>query len=359
MDYRTCLEVVNKLETIQGKKLQDSSIAQSVAGFIHEYQEHQTFHMEYLNSLVGRLLASQSKENENGSATSKLTPNSLLTSDYLAYLLNPAMKIIRKQIFGSDEPLFKKYDEAIKWLERQEASEGEFEFLEGKRHQLYEVLESGNKVLLQQRDLSPLSLFLPHAASGRPRYIHPRKDSALSRIIRVANEVSAQIGLTPISVVMYIIANIKPVLSAYSCGGTEALVILPTENGKTEYCRRQVNITINTELNFNELLALYKSVRGFLGVTKNKILNSKHLELYQIVQRSGGPPKGKGTVSFWNSVKNEWNNSHTAQKYRPYASWKGVKIAYDRIIKKLNGRFQVMPRNTNGRSERSNRAKRR
>jgi hypothetical protein len=305
----------------------------------------------YLNDIAKSLLANQPSAKRNETTTTKLTPDSLLTSDYLAYLLNPALKIIRKQIFGSEEVPFTNYDEAIKWIESQEASDEEFEYPEGNKPELCKVLENGNKILSQRQDVSPLSLFLPHATSGRPHSVYPRKGSDLSRVIRVANGISAQIGLTPISVVMYIIADIKPVLPAYSCGGTEALIILPTENGKIEYGRRQLDITINTELSFNELLALYNSVRRFLGVTKNKTLSSKHLELYQIVQRHGSPPKRKGTVSFWNSVKDEWNNANPSDQY---GSWKAVKIAYDRIIQKLNGRFRVMTGDT---SEHSNRAR--
>ena len=348
MDITISPEYAENLEAIKEARRQGQDVEYAVK-VLADYISSWGRTGPGLNDIARSLLANPPSAKENETVVTKLTPDSLLTSDYLAYLLNPAIKIIRKQIFGLDGPLFKKYDEAIKWLEGQEASEGECEFPKGKRHQLYEVLESGNKKLLQQRDLSPLSLFLPHAASGRPRYIHPRKGSALSQVIRVANEVSAQIGLTPISVAMYIIADIKPVLPAYSCGGTEALVILPAEDGKTELGRRHLNITINSELSFNELLALYKSVRGFLGVTKSKTLSNKHLELYQIVQRHGSPPKGKGSVAFWNSVKEEWNEKHQGDDI--YKSWKGIKIAYERIIKKLKSRFQVSSVNANASKE--------
>jgi len=43
-------------------------------------------------------------------------------------------------------------------------------------------------------------------------------------------------------------------------------------------------------------------------------------------------PRGKGTVSFWTSVMNEWNQSHPKNEYK---NWKGAKIAYERIITKL------------------------
>ena len=358
MDITISHEYAENLEAISEARRQGQDVEYAVK-VLADYISSGGGTGPSLNDIARSLLANPPSAKENETVVTKLTPDSLLTSDYLASLLNPTMKIIRKQIFGSEEVPFTNYDEAIKWIESQEASDGEFEYPEGREHQLYKVLKNGNKILSQRQDVNPLSLFLHHATSGRPHSIYPRKGSDLSRVIRVANGISAQIGLTPISVVMYIIADIKPVLPAYSCGGTEALIILPTENGKIEYGRRQLNITINTELNFNELLALYKSVRGFLGVSKNKTLGSKHLELYQIVQRSGGPPKRKGTVSFWNSVKNEWNKLHSDNSFEQYRSWKAVKIAYDRIIEKLNGRFQVMPRNINGRSEHSNRAKRR
>ena len=55
-----------------------------------------------------------------------------------------------------------------------------------------------------------------------------------------------------------------------------------------------------------------------------------------MVQKRGGPPKGKGTVAFWESVRNEWNDLHPEHKYQ---NSKRVKIIYQRVIRNLKGRL--------------------
>ena len=59
-----------------------------------------------------------------------------------------------------------------------------------------------------------------------------------------------------------------------------------------------------------------------------------------MVQGKGGAPRGRGTVAFWTERKEEWNKKHPNHRYK---TWKGVKATYDRITKKLKGRFQVAP----------------
>jgi hypothetical protein len=95
-------------------------------------------------------------------------------------------------------------------------------------------------------------------------------------------------------------------------------------------------VRINTELSFDDLLAIYSSIRRYLGVKGSKKSTREHLDLHRMVLQMGGAPSGKGTVAFWTSAKAEWNNKHPERKY---GTWKGVKIAYDRLHKKLNSRY--------------------
>jgi hypothetical protein len=134
---------------------------------------------------------------------------------------------------------------------------------------------------------------------------------------------------------MYILADIKPLLPPYEVMAPLEARTVYSKNGTTTYMKSSVIIKLNTELSFDELLSVYNWFRESCGVKRSSILNSKHLQLYQVVQRRGGPPEGKGTVGFWNSVMQEWNDLYPGS----YGHWKSVKIAYDRIIGKINQRF--------------------
>jgi len=54
-----------------------------------------------------------------------------------------------------------------------------------------------------------------------------------------------------------------------------------------------------------------------------------------MIRKRGDIPSREGTVKFWVSVMKEWNDLHPQDKYK---TWKGIKIAYDRIIARLERR---------------------
>jgi hypothetical protein len=68
-------------------------------------------------------------------------------------------------------------------------------------------------------------------------------------------------------------------------------------------------------------------------LTKKKGLDERHLQLCKLVQRKGRTPKGKGTVAFWTSVMQAWNELSPDHQYK---TWKGAKMAYERLIGKIN-----------------------
>ncbi len=94
------------------------------------------------------------------------------------------------------------------------------------------------------------------------------------------------------------------------------------------------------DFTFEELREVYKNYRELLQLKKHKIrdgreLAKSHWEIYQLVKEKDGPTRGKGSVDFWKSVKREWNKLHPQNNYE---TWKGVKLAYDRIINRLERR---------------------
>lgn len=306
MDYDICLEIVNKLDAIRDHKLRDSPVAEQVARLMHDYD---VMELGYLNDLVQSLFASQSGENSGSLQETKLTPDTLLTSDYLAYSLKATVKAIRTTYFGGEEPPFSDEREARRW-----------------RTNLYERMA---KELKEGKGILTSS---------------PEKRKFWD-IIGRAQAISGETGLSPVTILNYILADIKPLLVPYE-------IRLPgrglSSRVKNTRGRRQcwwVDVRINTELGFDDLLRIYSSIKRYLGVKRGKKLNEGHFDLHRMVQRRGGAPKGKGTVAFWNSVKGEWNEKHPSDAYE---TWKGVKITYDRINNRLKNRFPVTLLHENG-----------
>jgi hypothetical protein len=110
-----------------------------------------------------------------------------------------------------------------------------------------------------------------------------------------------------------------------------------------------ISLTIRSrDLTFEELRKIYNGWREALQLKKHKLkegrnMASSHWEIYQLVKKKGGPPKKKGGPpkkrgigAFWKSVKEEWNSLHPEH---PYHTWKGIQLAYDRVISKLEYRI--------------------
>jgi hypothetical protein len=69
-------------------------------------------------------------------------------------------------------------------------------------------------------------------------------------------------------------------------------------------------------------------------VTKQREAKTKHLSLYRIVEKHGGPPRQrKGTVAFWRRVMDEYNKDNPLEGR--YTTWKGVKRAYGLLMNRL------------------------
>jgi len=58
------------------------------------------------------------------------------------------------------------------------------------------------------------------------------------------------------------------------------------------------------------------------------------LELYQLVKGRGGAVKGKGSVAFWELINKDWHNDECA-------TWKGAKLAYQRLEKRLSNQYLI------------------
>lgn len=149
-------------------------------------------------------------------------------------------------------------------------------------------------------------------------------------------EICKVTGFTVESVEMCILADASPVLPPFTFNIIRETHSLPSGvNLQNRFAR----VTIRGDLTFQDLRSLHRSIRGALGIKRLKRLTKKHSQLYEIVTKRGSIPKGRGgTVKFWESIKDEWNTEYPSDAY---TTWKGIKIAYERIVAQLERRIMA------------------
>jgi len=91
------------------------------------------------------------------------------------------------------------------------------------------------------------------------------------------------------------------------------------------------------DIGFEELRQIYRTYRRTQS-RKAKAWSDEHWAIYRLVKEKGGPVSGKGSVQFWKSVMEQWNTLHSKRRY---SHWKGIKIVYERIIRRLEIRQQL------------------
>ncbi len=309
MQYEICLEMASKLEVIKERHLQDSPIVKRLADLIHKYN---VLDLEHLNELAQSLIVAGSGRKEEPSF--ELSPESLLRTELLSEDLAPWVRSLRKRLFGKVEAPFDSYDSAVNWVKEYDAEK--------------KAVPTG-----------PNSFSV--SARRNIRYSEPDGtdtiqfaliNSPLEKIIFASQKLTKQleIGLDWNSLVFYVLADIPPFIPPLKVNISSYRGSLPSGR---EVKYRKATVEIREGFNLAYLRWLYEVLRREMGLKKKKGFNARHLELYRLVKQRGGEPQAKGTiVSFWKSVMDEWNTSHTKNRYE---SWKGVKKAYERVISKL------------------------
>jgi len=281
--------------------------ASGAVGFVEGILPFEHYNVPKVVMFIPRMLSLMKSNKSEGYLTGgKLNAHAFLNSDFLAELLKPEIRAIRKTYFGSEEPPFRSFKEAESWLE-------------------------------------PIESELMHRAGLAAVYGYredeleePSKEAEMwDEVQAKLSTLSAETGISPTSLEYYVLADIKPLTLPYEIRmpGREYCI----GNRKCYY----VDIEVYTELEFKELLEIYHTVKEALGgVKKSKRFNEKHLEIYTMVQERGGAPQGKGSVvTFWKSVQEDWNKRHGNGD--EYTTWKGIKKAYVLIHEKLNAQYQI------------------
>ena len=298
--YDVCLSKVNKLEAIRKNELQDSTVAGIAAKLVYDYSVGELW---YIEELVKELAAGQ-PANDRGSTEAaylddmddmrkaqggdRLTesPHDQLTSYFLLSLVTPLVHAVRQVVFGTEEAPFVDFDSGMDWIDK--------------------GLAAGGRAL------------------GEVLFIYEK-----------AAEISEVTNFTTTSVLEYILLNWAPILPKFILEGHSKVHKVPFT--KRNIRNTWLTVHLFSDLSFDELSQLYQRIRRYLGTKQSKAFNEKHLELYEKVLEKGGPPT-KRVKLFWESIRKEWNEEH---KDKPYATWQGVKMTYERIREKLKLKYEV------------------
>lgn len=264
---------------------------------------------------------------------------SSVVSEFLVDLIMPWVEDIRRELFGSPDIPFHTFndmktwwrqalDENNKWLEEQrkvQYSNALFQMNSDETTPIGSTLRSSWGI--------PTSVSPERAYSGLLNYLHVGYTPPYTILLFRTDEISYATGFIFIDVFFHILSDWHPTLKRYDIVPEQRVHKLPSGN---TLINRFVSVDIRGEMNFEELHGVYQEIRQGLEIKRTKAFNEKHLEIYKLVQKMGGPPKRKGVVKFWNMLREEWNKKHIDD---PYETWKGLKIAYERLYNKLSSQY--------------------
>ena len=246
----------------------------------------------------------------------RINAHAVLSAELMAASLRPWVEDLRMTYFGSKAPPFYDVKDIENWL----AIYNNLLFLPKEQAERWRGVFKHDLISdeLKAVDADGKLYELTHAL-----WIW---DEVENRVFLTSDKT----GISPESLRYYLLGDIKPLQVPYE-------ITMPGG----EYCKGRrkcyyVNVRINTELGFDELLDIHRAVKDALGVKRGRRFDQQHLELYTMVQERGGVP-AKGVKKFWESLLQEWDSRHPGM----YKEWRSIRRAYDRLSTKLNTQYQI------------------
>jgi hypothetical protein len=366
IDRQTVRQMIIELEAFRGHEPEEYyPLVEPLSEFVFNNRFRNLFEV---NKLVKAILIARPE-----TTTREIEPS--VTAQLLADQIKPWIEDIRQTLFHSKSAPFSRIEDVEIWWDEAEKKVGEWHKRVDEWHkrvderlsrmkewgalwqameERYPLIKDGIKTWAELKRQG-ISVDLPkheeihqlieqaHAFDhtlevGEP----PEQDEQVKlygALLDDILEIVKVTGFTAKSVKMYILVDASPVLPPFTFGILRETHLLPSG---ISLLNRFARVTIRGDLTFENLRSLYRSIRRELGIKRSKRPTTKHLQLYEMVRRRGGIPSQRGTVAFWESVMKEWNDLHRQDKYK---TWKGVKLAYERIIAQLERRITTKEAN--------------
>jgi uncharacterized protein YdcH (DUF465 family) len=359
IDYQTTREMITRLEAFRGHDLEEyHHLVEPLAEFVFSIK---LYNLEAVNKLAEAILPASQE-----TTTMEIEPT--VSARLLADQIKPWIEGIRQTLFHSKTAPFSCFEDAKIWWEeaiersdewakraeewqkraeekikRVKEWDAHWDAMCEKYPHLNEDIETRTALRKQgipvevpthneYQQLDNLRYYVDSLEVGEK----PEQDAqyeVYSALLDEIIKINVVTGFTMKSVRAYILADTLPVLPTFTFGIHTETHSLPDG---TSLVNRSARVRIRGELTFEDLRSLYRGIRRELGIKRSKRPTTKHLQLYEMVQQKGDIPSGKGTVAFWESVMKEWNNLPKQDKYN---TWKGVKMAYERIVAQFERRI--------------------
>lgn len=312
MDYELSLELAENLETVKKYHLENSPVVTLLATLIFK---HRIYDQKLLNETAESLLSINAGKTEatTHAIAQEITPQGILDAEILAKEILPLVSEIRKDVFDKEEIPFLNRESVSKWLSKYALSDQDLidEYL--KKKELSIEGEATFRALIIE------GMAFPQATP--PAIIY-------DKTLEIANDT----GINHPSLVMHVLANTNIVCSKWNLKLNNTRYRLPS-GIMTEI--KGIEVRFRDTLNLEDMRQIYSAMRDNYKFKKSKVLNAKHLLLYRFVEERKLPYK-KGKVAFWKQITEEWNRRYPELKY---TTWKGVNMAYNRILKNVDRRL--------------------
>jgi|GEM_PF-5130316 hypothetical protein len=291
MDEKLAIELTNKLEITRQHRLNDKQKSE-ISQIIKKYDlKDLRLISDIANSLLSENIYGREKGNE-------ITPRQLIEGDVITREIEPQIKQIRMDFFGSVEAPFFSYDDVKKWITQSQISEVDA-IIRGR------TIENGQLTICVFNDVSCFGDAPPGILQHR------------------VGEFADSIGADPESLFYHVLTNAKPIFPKIK-------VISRTQTDLQGHVGQlySLEISFRSAPNMNDMRRIQKMIKTEMKVLTVKELTGWHVEFYYMVTKKG-IPSGNGKKKFWEDITSEWNRTHNKNQF---SSWKIANIYYNRII---------------------------
>jgi hypothetical protein len=339
-----CQEVRKKAPTTVGQKALDAAIDYHV-----DNGDTQKWDVPKCIQLAWRIERYYSSEREDRDAGVVLsifpvTPSLLIESDTLADEIKPWVEDTRMKMFNNVTAPFESYDKATRWLLKEaktipkpspDAQKRIKELVLGE-DALASIHELQELSRLPVRGMSPKGLLIPYCTPGDEwvQHVAVSIDPPLGILADESKKIANATGFSHVSVVAYILADIKPLLPPARVNAFFNTREMP--DGRS-INRQYVQVEFESgNITRKDLTDIYDQVRKGLRTSGRKRFSAKNQKVLEVVAQCGGTPGvGETGIQFWTRV-----NATLPEDFR-YKNWEGVRKAYTRLDARISKREQA------------------
>jgi hypothetical protein len=288
-----------------------------------------------LAGVISRAVLAQGPKSKSGLGefVQKLSPDRLITSEYVLELIRPEVEAIRRKLFGSPEPPFKKYQEAVAWLERESRKKGQNRRLEQVFDRSYRKWE---RQAWRLQRLTTKCIVSPSTKVRIITYAKPGDKWTHSFPVRLGTGLAAledflrraekRTGFSQPALVMHVLTPIQPLLPRWSLSYT------PPAGEYKPGGLFTVEILAQT-VSWKDMRSIYQAINRTIGRSKASILDETDQVLLGVMKSFGDPP-ARGKMKYWQRVSRECRRRGA----RSLRSGHAARMRFKRLARKRAGR---------------------